>query len=398
MSTENPQNVMQSWNLQQSLRTGPVVDDRLAPPDFGKIRTQFISTWREQQLENNLDWGVRNFSIYLPESLRVLSSVFLKIRVPANSGSALFKKYPGIYAVKEFRILSAGQECYTANVKQHLTDYCQSLSQEKLTAFAKTYLGHQDTMDDTERVILVPVLLPNSAYLGRTGSSRGHGIFPAYTGSTRVEIQISMNEAKYLSANVAQQPTSIAGRCSFLYHEQQMSPKNLMHYMDMRGWYSLTNRRFTELTSGWKAIAANVEVSWFMSQPQGTVSEIMLLATINDADDAKYTTAYVKPISLRIEADNIIQKNLDTPEKINMELYSNGFVSPNDDFSQPARLCFAAHASESDHLYSGGYKMTLASNIQFFFKFAAAAYYKIVAVQYQKVKITDAGVLVTSLQ
>ena len=54
MSTENPQNIMQSWNLQQSLRTGPTVDDRLAPPDFGKIRTQFISTWREQKLENNL--------------------------------------------------------------------------------------------------------------------------------------------------------------------------------------------------------------------------------------------------------------------------------------------------------------------------------------------------------
>ena len=100
MSTENPQNIMQSWNLQQSLRTGPTVDDRLAPPDFGKIRTQFISTWREQKLENNLDWGVSNFSIYLPESLRVLSSVFLKIVVPANSGGAVFKKYPGIYAVR----------------------------------------------------------------------------------------------------------------------------------------------------------------------------------------------------------------------------------------------------------------------------------------------------------
>ena len=196
MSTENPQNIMQSWNLQQALRTGPVLDDRLAPPDFAKIRTQFISTWREQQLENNLDWGVNNFSIYLPESLRVLSSVFLKIKVPANSGGAVFKKYPGIFAVKEFRIMSAGQEVYTANVKQHLIDYCQSLSAEKLDAFAKTYLGHEDVMTDAARVILVPVLLPNSAYLGRTGSTRGHGIFPAYTGSTRVEIQISMNEAK----------------------------------------------------------------------------------------------------------------------------------------------------------------------------------------------------------
>ena len=398
MSTENPQNIMQSWNLQQSLRTGPTVDDRLAPPDFGKIRTQFISTWREQKLENNLDWGVSNFSIYLPESLRVLSSVFLKIVVPANSNSAVFKKYPGIYAVKSFRILSAGQECYTANVKQHLTDYCQSLSAEKLDAFAKTYLGHEDVMTDGSRTILVPVLLPNSAYLGRTGATRGHGIFPAYTGSTRVEIQISMNAAKFVSADAAQQPASISGACSFLYHEQQMSPTNLNHYMDMRGWYSLTNRRFTELTNGWKAAAANVEVSWFMSQPQGTVSEIMLLATINDVDDSKYTTAYVKPIALRIEADNVIQKNLDTPEKINMELYANGFFSPNADFAQPARLCFAAHASESDHLYSGGYKMTLASNIQFFFTFAAAAYYKIVAVQYQKCKIDDAGVLKATLQ
>ena len=394
-SNENPQNIIRSWNLQQSFNGGRIVEDKLVPPAFGRIRSLFVGVWREQQLDSTLDWGKSNVSVYLPESLLVVQSAFLKIELPANSGSNAFKKYPGIHAIKSFRILSAGVEVYTADFKQHLVDYCSSLSNEQLGAFTKTYLGHQDVMDATARNLILPVLLFNSTYIGRSGGKRGHGILPAYLGQTRLEIQITMNTAQTVSAVAGQAPASISNKCSILYHTAEMSPQNVLRYSDLRGSYSIINRRFTELTSGFRAAAANTETSWFMSQPQGTCVEVMLLAyaTATYATEDIHGTTFTRPVAFRVEADNIIQKNLDTKEKIEMELYTNGFVSPNADFNQPARLCFASHCAESDHKYSGGYNMTLASNIQFFFKFPVAVRYKLVAVQLQRIKIDSNGAI-----
>ena len=112
-SNENPQNIIRSWNLQQSFNGGRIVEDKLVPPAFGRIRSLFVGVWREQQLDSTLDWGKSNVSVYLPESLLVVQSAFLKIELPANSGSNAFKKYPGIHAIKSFRILSAGVRIFT---------------------------------------------------------------------------------------------------------------------------------------------------------------------------------------------------------------------------------------------------------------------------------------------
>ena len=391
-SNENPQNIIRSWGLQQSFNSGRIIEDKLVPPAFGRIRSLFVGSWREQALDSTLDWGKNNVSVYLPESLLVLQSAFLKIKLPANSGAAAFKSYPGIHAVKSFRIMSAGTEVYTANVKQHLVDYCQSLTSEQLKVFGETYLGHQGTMTDAARVLLIPILLFNSAYLGRAGhNSRGHGIFPAYLGQTRLEIQISMNAANFVSSATGEAPASISNECSILYHTAEMSPQNVLRYSDLRGSYAIINRRFTELTSGFRVAAAATETSWTLSQPQGTCVEIMLLAYANNSDESRFGTTFVRPTSFRVEADNIIQKNLDSKEKIEMELYTQGFVSPDDVFNQPARLCFGAHSAEADHKYTGGYNMTLASNISFIFTFAVAVKYKLVAVQYQRVKIDANG-------
>ena len=88
MSSENPRNLIRSWTLQSAWATGPTVEDKLTPPDYGRIRTPFVHTWREQTLDNNLDWGTNRYSIYLPESLRVVSSMFLKIDVSEIARSA----------------------------------------------------------------------------------------------------------------------------------------------------------------------------------------------------------------------------------------------------------------------------------------------------------------------
>ena len=163
MSSENPRNLIRSWGLQSSWATGPEMANQLDPPDYGRIVTPYVHTWREQQLDNNLDFGSVRYSTYLPESLRVVSSVFLKVEVPANSGSVAFKKYPGIYLIKEFKLHSGGEEVYTCNVQDFLVDYMESLSDEALKRFSECYLGHEAVPSDAARTILVPLLLPNSA-------------------------------------------------------------------------------------------------------------------------------------------------------------------------------------------------------------------------------------------
>ena len=61
-------------------------------------------------------------------------------------------------------------------------------------------------------------------------------------------------------------------------------------------------------------------------------------------------------------------------------------------------MCFGSHASESTHMYTGGYVMSNASNVQFEFTFDEAVYYRIVAVQLQKVQIDSDGVLTATLE
>ena len=93
MSSENPQNIIRSWNTQANFANGRVLMDRLVPPAFSRIRSTFVTTWREDSATvANLDWGSTNFSIYLPESLRVVRAIFLKIECPLSTAN--FKAIP----------------------------------------------------------------------------------------------------------------------------------------------------------------------------------------------------------------------------------------------------------------------------------------------------------------
>ena len=394
MSFENPQNIIRSWNLQTNFATGPVFQDKLVPPKFGRIRTNFVTTWREENCLPCLDFGAENISVYLPESLRVVSSIYLRIDLPALPGNAAYKDYPALYVIKTLRLLSGGQEIYACDCAVMFGDYLQSLNDEQVRVFGKTYLGHQDTMDGTARSVMIPILLPNSAYGSRNGhDTRGHGVFPAYLGSSRLELQFTLNPATYPSADVNHPVPSILDACSLMYHEVKMTGNNIKKYQDLRGGYSIVNRRFTELTSGWKEYAsANTEVTIRHSQPQGTVTEIQFIAVADNSDPSRHTFAYIKPSSLKVTADAIVQRDLNTAQKVDAELWMNGFVPPAD-FPSPGRLCFASHAAEASHIYSGGYNMNLASNVDFTFSFPSACRYRIFAVQLQRIKIDSAGVI-----
>ena len=203
---------------------------------------------------------------------------------------------------------------------------------------------------------MIPLLLPNSSYMGRAGGL-GHGIFPCFLGQSRLELQLTMNSAKYVSANAEKLPTSIAGRCSLMYHQVEMTEAARGSYSDLRGMYSIINRRFTELTTGWQHYAEAGPVAHYNQyQPQGTVTEVLFIAVADDENQAKHGKDYIMPTSITVTVDSIVVKSLDTPETVKAELWTNGFVA-NSTFPSPGRMCFAAHAAKSDHLFSGGYNM-----------------------------------------
>lgn len=391
MTQEHPENIMDSWGLQSNFATGPVVKNNLVPPPYGRTGTNFITRWREEVMDSRFDWDVRNFTVLLPESLRVLSSIYIKVDLP-QLASDKYKPYPALHILKRLTILSGGQEIYSCDVGVLLGDYCQSLSEEQLKIFGRTYLGNQATMDGAARTVMVPVLLPNSTYLGRNGhDTQGHGVFPAYLGNTRLEFQFTTNEAKYLANDASVPPGSIAGACTLMYHEVILTSFNTKQFQDKRGNYSIINRRFTELTSGWTRYAsANTVETVRHSQPQGTVSEIQIIAVADEDDESRHKFDYILPTSIKCTADARVQRDLNSKQKCEIENWQNGFVPP-DDFPSPGRMCFANHAGEVSHMYSGGYNMTLASNVDFAFTFAEAVRYRIFAVQYQRIKIDAVG-------
>ena len=397
MSYENPENIIRSWNIQSNFATGPVTADQLVPPQYGRIRTPFLHTWREEQCNSTLDWGSSNFSIYLPESLRVLNAVYLRIQLPALA-STTYRAYPGLYAIKNIRIMSAGQEVYTCDFFQHMVDHLQQMKTEEARAFAKAYLGYEGSLTLAARDIMLPIMIPNSPFIMRNGADRrGHGVFPCYLGQNRLEIQLTLNAAKYLGVDASVVPTTISTKCSLMYQEVKMTQADTLGFSDHRGKYSLINRRFTELTSGWQHYeTADAVATWNINQPQGCVMEVQILAVANNADESRHSYTYIQPTSFKVTADAIVQKDLANTQKVSAELWQNGFVD-NEDFPNPGRLCFAAHCANNSHVYTGGYNQQLASTIEYAFTFGVECRYKLVAVQIQRCKIDAVGRITASL-
>jgi len=127
------------------------------------------------------------------------------------------------------------------------------------------------------------------------------------------------------------------------------------------------------------------------------VTEIQIIAVADEADEKRHTYAYVRPTQIKVTADAIVQRDLNSKQKVEIELWQNGFVPPTD-FPAPGRCCFAAHAAEAAHIYSGGYTMNLASNVDIEFQFPTAVRYRVWAVQLQRVKIDSAGTISAYLE
>ena len=103
----------------------------------------------------------------------------------------------------------------------------------------------------------------------------------------------------------------------------------------------------------------------------------------------------VHPTHFGIISDSA-QKTLNTPEKVEMELWSNGFIG-NTKCNSPGRLCFASHAAEAENMYSGGFNMQLSSQITIELEFAEHVNYRVFAVQLQRVTVNSLGLVQASL-
>ena len=398
MSFENPAQIIRSWALQGAFSSGAIVQDKLVPRKFARIRTPFINTWRSSAAGSQLDWDTQSFSYYLPESLRVVSSIFLEIPLPGLAGGA-YKKIPGFYAVKTLRFLSAGQEAYHVEVGQYLRDYVESCTCEEADRFVKTYLGYTtDAGTTTARTLHIPILLPNSAYMSRSGRDvRGHGVWPAFTGSNRLEVQITMASSSDMVSDAGNQPASVSGNCNFMVHQVDMTTDDSQRYSDNRGLYSVITRRFTELTQGWTAAGSNVRQRLTQSQPLGCVTELFAIAVpTGTAEAQREIDTNVEASHFSIECDSVTQKNLDSAAKCSMELWSNGFVG-NSFCNSPSRLCFASHAAEAENLYTGGFNMQLSSQVTVEVEFAEAVDFRVYACQLQRVTVNSIGLIQASL-
>ena len=393
---ENPEEIKRSWALQSQWQTGPKSVNKLQPPIYSRIAVPFVQTWREQA-QPTLDWGANQFSCYIPEGVRCISAAYLHIHLP----SAQYKAYCGLNIIKDFTLRSAGQIVYQCEWGQFVSDYCESLQEQKLARFAEIYLGGStESSTDGTRDVKLPLLLPNSTYMRRSNnSSAGHGVFGCFVGNQKIELQLTLNSSAHAAKDANALPGSIAGQCSLMFHTVEVPNALRRKYEDLRGFYNTITRRFTQLTPQWKHYAtANTLTVDSLSQPTGTCTEVMLLAVPHQTDDHRRNyRGYVLPTKFEVVHDMVVQKSLDSRSKIQTELFTNGFAAPAD-FPSPARLCFANHcASDSTNVYTGGYDMSQASTLQFRFSFSQAVDYRLVAVQISNTKISAGGVITSTL-
>ena len=234
--------------------------------------------------------------------------------------------------------------------------------------------------------------------MGRHGKdTRGHGCWPCYTGSQRLEIQITMNPATHLSVAGASDPASIAGNVSMLIHQVDMTSDDVLRYSDVRGQYSVVSRRMVELTDGYTNAAANVRQKLTQSQPLGCVTELFAIAVAEGTDAGKRVLDnQVQATHFSITCDSVTQKSLNTPEKVQCELWQNGFIG-NDYVNSPSRLCFAAHAADAESMYSGGFNMQQSSQVTIEVEFAENVDFKIYAIQLQRITVNSLGLVQASL-
>jgi hypothetical protein len=399
MSSENVQPLLSSYALSSRFANGPrELDNRLQPPVYQRIATLSVSQQREEKCPTTLDWGTKSWSYLLPQSLQVISSAFLVVDLP-QLAEGTYRKNPGLYVLKNFRLLSAGTIVYEMDFDVVMRDNLESHTEAEFRQYCKTHLGYESSPSNEARTIWLPLFLPNTHVLLREGyGNRGTGVFPCRTGNQRVEIQITMHEANQCTSDSAHAVASINTACRIAVNEVRMSQANMEKFSDARGSYSTISRRFTDM-SDWTVGEANVKVSLSFNSPIGSISEIQVLCCPWDVDPVRrdiYNT--VLPKDLKLTCDSIVVRNNDSKSKIRLENYRQGFVNVESCCSEIARLNFGSHSSENSHKFTGCYSFGSTSNVKIEFTPDVKVWYKLVSVALQAVQIDSSGTIHSFLE
>jgi hypothetical protein len=394
MTSSNIQPIIRSYALASRFANGRVTADRLIPPSYRRIQTLHQKVWREEPLSSGCDWGVSNFTFLIPESVTILSSLFLRVDLPALSVGKVYKKNPALYVIKDFRLVSGGNVVYEQDIDSTFRDCLESMTQEEYVNFSKAHLGYEAVATKDARTIYIPIPIPNSHINQRSGSSdRGLGVLPCETNRVRIECQFSLHAANNQCTDSSVTTGTIASKCTMCMREVKMSDANAANYRSKVGEYSVVTRRFQELNA-WQTVEANTEVTVKLDAPQGNCSEFQVIAVSFDADKTKRNIYddTIMASSLQMQCDGVTVRDFNTPEKLLLHNYSEGFQN-HAECKQITRLCFGSHSSENSTTYTGSMNFRNISQTKLILKFPVKVDFRLVAVQLMSVQIESTGLL-----
>ena len=392
---ENTQMVTDSYSAQAQFQGGPAIADLLAPSAWSRTRTPFCSTWREVPVSAELDWGSTFFGVDMPESLRVVQSAYLRIKLPATTVSGqLYKAVVGAQVCTRQILKSAGNTVTDEEFSTVFADCLASFSEHKYATVVNTLFGGTAASAAATDVYVPIFVLPNSSWAQRSDFHRGLGALPCQTGSNRLRIEFSMAAADHV-VSTGNAP-SISNRCSIIYREAHLGSTALENaYADMRGQYSLITRRFTDISGDWTSLAASTSTytDFVLPSPQGCVTELIIYAipSVSNAKDRDYYDVQQMDYA-ELKCDSVTILKIDSKQFSALNNAVNGFVY-NGSQKQPTRFQFAPNSSQYSASYTGGFDFSSVSQVVLRLRSAAAVLFKVIAINLATVKMDSSGVM-----
>ena len=390
MSVENTQPILKSFSLGSRFQNGKSIADPLQPPSFSRKPTLSLKTWRSEALNSTLDWGSENFVYEIPQSTKIVSSIYLKIKLPELASGAVYRKNPGLYCLKSFHLRSGGNIVYECQLEDMWRSCLESFADEQdFQRYCDTYLGGESVATKDARTVMIVLPIPNSHLMLRR--MQPNGIFPTETNRQAIECVFSMQASSLQgSINTVTTPT-IQNQCSIEIHTVEMADSTSNLYRSKLGSYSVVAHRHMVLKD-WTSASANVEVELNLNSPTGNVLEFTVLAVpafSGTAHRDPYNT--VLPIAYRVESDGIVVVDRQD-EKIKLENYSQGFRN-HAECKAVAHVVFGTAASNNSSCYAGSYNFRQTSSVKLFVKFAQNVEYKVVSVALQSIQIQSSGLI-----
>jgi hypothetical protein len=375
----------------------------LLPSPYKRAQTFYLNTWREIASGPTLDWDSREHSFEFPASIRLASSMFLEVKLPA-CGSGNWIANAGQHLIRSMKIKSGSRTpVHYDDYAVILRDYLASLSNEAHACFCDAYLGgfqEGGSETSTARTLYIPILLPQSHFLHREqrNSRSGFGVLPCNFDNNKLEICVTLCPSTYLTVD-GSNAASLVGSLRWCIREVQMSEANMVRYESSRGSFSIISRQFTKVGSGadWSYVAANTLERVTFQRLTGSVTEFQILAVkVDDAsEDVQYLEKMQQPDVLRLIVDSITVREYTDKSRGVLELYKQGFIH-NKVADNCARICFGSHVSSRD--YTGSFNMQNTSNLRIEMQFPENVKYQIRAVRLDNLTIDSDGTLRSSLE